>query len=225
MRTYFITGASRGIGRATALALAEPGAMLALAGRTTAALEELALEVQERGAQALVVPLDLRDLDGLEAAAESALGVLGGLDVLINNGGIFNVRSLEHTDAAFFEDMLRVNLTAPLVLARTCLGALRASSSAVVLNVLSIAAETGFPANSAYSASKYGLRGLSDVWRAELEGLGIQVRAVYPQGTDTAIFDDVPGDWDRASMDTPEAVAELIVRATLPDAPDELRMY
>jgi len=225
MRTYFITGASRGIGRATALALAEPGAMLALAGRTTAALEELALEVQERGAQALVVPLDLRDLDGLEAAAESALGVLGGLDVLINNGGIFNVRSLEHTDAAFFEDMLRVNLTAPLVLARTCLGALRASSSAVVVNVLSIAAETGFPANSAYSASKYGLRGLSDVWRAELEGLGIQVRAVYPQGTDTAIFDDVPGDWDRASMDTPEAVAELIVRATLPDAPDELRMY
>jgi len=225
MRTYFITGASRGIGRATALALAEPGATLALAGRTTAALEELALEVQELGAQALVVPVDLRDLEGLEAAAQSALEVLGGLDVLINNGGIFNVRSLEHTDPAFFEDMLRVNLTAPLALTRTCLGALRASSSAVVVNVLSIAAETGFPANSAYSASKYGLRGLSDVWRAELGELEIQVRAVYPQGTDTSIFDDVPGDWDRSSMDSVEDVAKLIVRATMPDAPDELRMY
>ena len=225
MRTYFITGASRGIGRATALALAAPGATLALAGRTTAALEELALEVQERGAQALVVPVDLRDLEGLQAAAQSALEVLGGLDVLINNGGIFNVRSLEHTDPTFFEDMLRVNLTAPLVLARACLGALRKSSSAVVVNVLSIAAETGFPANSAYSASKYGLRGLSDVWRAELGEMAIQVRAVYPQGTDTSIFDDVPGDWDRSSMDSVEDVAKLIVQATMPDAPDELRMY
>lgn len=225
MRRYFISGASRGIGRATALALAGPDSIIALAGRSINALEEVALEVTERGGQALVAPMDLRDLDEVARAANAAMDLMGGVDVLINNGGIFNTGKLEVTDAAFFEDMLRVNLTAPLVLAQTLLPGLRASASAVIINVLSIAAETAYPENSAYSASKYGLRGLSDVWRAELESEGIRVCSIYPKGTDTSIFDDVPGDWDRSSMDAPEAVAELIVRATQAGAPDELRMY
>lgn len=225
MPKIFLTGASRGIGRAAALALAAPGTRITLAGRTTEALDNVALEVNARGGQAFVTPLDLREPEQILRAAHSATEAMGGVDVLINNGGIFDIRALEATDTAFFEDTLRVNLTAPLILARELLPALRESDAAVIVNVLSVAAETAFPGNSAYSASKFGLRGLSDVWRAELTDQGIAVRTVYPKGTDTSIFDDVPGDWDRASMDRPEDVAKLILRALEPDAPDELRMY
>ena len=225
MRRYFLTGASRGIGRATALALAGPDTVITLAGRSVNALDEVALGVAARGGQALVAPMDLRDLDEVERAANAAVELMGGVDVLINNGGIFNTRKLDVTDATFFEDMLRVNLTAPLVLTQTLLPGLRASQAGLIINVLSIAAESAYPENSAYSASKYGLRGLSDVWREELKPEGIRVCSIYPKGTDTTIFDDVPGDWDRSSMDTPQAVAELIVRATQADAPNELRMY
>lgn len=225
MRKILITGASRGIGRATALALAGPDTHLALAGRSRATLTDTVQAVEERGGQAHAFPMDLRDLAQVEAAARAVQTALGGLDVLINNAGIFDVRPLAETDAAFFEDMLRVNLTAPLVLTRALLPALTASADAAIINVLSIAAEVGFPANSAYSASKYGLKGLSDVWRSELAESGIRVCSVYPKGTDTSIFDGVPGAWDRSAMDAPEAVAALIVRALAPDAPDELRMY
>jgi 3-oxoacyl-[acyl-carrier protein] reductase len=225
MRRYFLTGASRGIGRATALALAGPDTVITLAGRSVNALDEVALEVAQRGGQALVALMDLRDLVEVERAANAAMELMGGVDVLINNGGIFNTRKLDVTDAVFFEDMLRVNLTAPLVLTQTLLPGLRASAAGVIINILSIAAETAYPENSAYSASKFGLRGLSDAWREELKPDGIRVCSIYPKGTNTTIFDDVPGDWDRSTMDAPEAVAELIVRATQAGAPDELRMY
>jgi NAD(P)-dependent dehydrogenase (short-subunit alcohol dehydrogenase family) len=226
MRKILITGASRGIGRATALALAGAETHLALSGRSIEALADTVRAVEQRGGHAHAVPMDLRDLAQVESAAHAVVAALGGLDALVHNAGIFDVRPLAETDTAFFEDMLRVNLTAPMVLTRALMPALASSPKAAIVNVLSIAAEMGFPGNSAYSASKYGLRGLSDVWRPELAESGIRVCSVYPKGTDTSIFDGVPGDWDRAAMDPPEAVAALIVRAVNDEsAPAELRLY
>lgn len=231
MRHALVTGAGRGIGRHTALALADAGPLaVVLMARSEDELAAVATEVRERGGEAHVVAADLCGDGQPEAACARALELLGGrLDLLVNNAGAFDLRDLEQVDRAFWDRMLAVNLTAPAFAVRACLPGLRAAAAAggapAVVQVASIAAEVGFPGNAAYGASKYGLRGLSDCLRAELEPAGIAVRTVYPKGTDTSIFDDVAGDWDRATMDRPEDVAALIVRAAEPGAPDELRMY
>jgi NADP-dependent 3-hydroxy acid dehydrogenase YdfG len=82
-----------------------------------------------------------------------------------------------------------------------------------VFNIASVAAKRGFPGNVAYCASKYALRGLSDALREDLRPKGVRVSTVYPGATDTAIFDRVPGAWDRTKMNRPEDVAEVIWRA------------
>jgi len=231
MRRALITGAGRGIGRHTALALARHDHWhLVLLARSREELERVAREVRELGSSCDVVAVDLTGDGEPEAACAAALELLGGrLDLLVNNAGAFDLCDLADLERAFWDRMLELNLTVPAFATRACLPGLQASAVAdrapVVVQVASIAAEVGFPGNAAYGASKYGLRGLSDSLRAELEPTGIAVRTVYPGATDTSIFDDVEGDWDRATMDRPEDVAELIRRAAEPDAPNELRMY
>lgn len=219
-----ITGAGRGIGRATAVLLAGSGAKLALMARSSDQLEEVAREVRERGGEASVHPVDLADPAAIEAVAQAAIRALGGaLDGLIHNAGLFDMRPIEDMTLAFWERMLRVNLTAPMLLTRACLEALEAGVDPVIVHVASVAAEEGFPGNTAYCASKYGLKGLADALRCDLAPRGIAVRTVYPGATATTIFDDVAGGWDKSSMASPTSVAELISAALLPDAPDDLR--
>ena len=231
MRHALITGAGRGIGRHTALALARESAWrLALVARSAQELEHVAVEVQRAGSHAHGLTADLTAADQPDAVAAAALECLDGrLDLLVNNAGSFDVRDLEQLDRPFWDRMLALNLTVPAFLAKACLGSLEVAAAAggspAIVQVASIAAEQGFEGNAAYCSSKYGLRGLSDALRAELAPRGISVRTVYPKATDTEIFDDVQGDWDRSTMDAPEDVAELIRQAAEPDAPDELRMY
>jgi NADP-dependent 3-hydroxy acid dehydrogenase YdfG len=97
------------------------------------------------------------------------------------------------------------------------LNALEEGERTVVINVASGAAKQGFPGNTAYCASKYGLKGFGDALRIDLAEKGIRVVTVYPRGTDTTIFDDVPGDWDRSKMNTAEEVAEVIFSAVSAD--------
>jgi len=229
MRTALITGAGRGIGHHVALQLAAEPMRLVLVARSIDELRATASAVEALGGQAHCVTADLADATQLEAAAAQAIEHLDGrLDVLINNAGIFDMRPLESLERGFWDRMLAVNLTAPTFLAKACLPGLRASAKAggspVLVNVSSIAGEQGFPENAAYCASKYGLRGLSDALRVELEPEGIAVRTVFPGGTDTSIFDDVAGDWDRSTMARPEDVAALIASATVSGALDDLRM-
>ena len=101
------------------------------------------------------------------------------------------------------------------------LRALEESPRAHVFNMSSVAGRRPFPGNAAYCASKYGLRGLSDVLRLDLQPLGIRVSTVYPGATDTSIFDGIPGEWERSLMNRPEDVAEVVWRAyTSPSAAD-----
>ncbi|MDF1799758.1 MAG: SDR family NAD(P)-dependent oxidoreductase [Planctomycetota bacterium] len=229
MRNAIITGAGRGIGHHVALHLAAEPMRLVLVARSLDELRATASGVEARGGEAHCVTADLADPAQLEAAASQALELLEGrVDVLINNAGIFDMRPLDGLERTFWDRMLAINLTAPTFLTKACLPGLRASAAAggspALVNVSSIAGEQGFPDNSAYCASKYGLRGLSDALRVELEPEGIVVRTVYPGGTDTSIFDDVAGDWDRSTMARPEDVAALIASAIEPDAPDDLHM-
>ena len=224
-RRVLLTGAGRGIGRAVALAFAREGAALALLARSRDELEAVAEEVHELGGAAHVLTVDLASASAITAACEEALAALGGgLDVLVNNAGIFDVCPIEQLTLELWERFLAINLTAPMLVTQASLLGLAVGREPVAIFIASIAAETGFPGNTAYCASKYGLRGFADALREELAPRGIAVRSVYPRGTDTTIFDAVEGDWDRASMDLPESVAELVLLASRAGARSDLRM-
>jgi 3-oxoacyl-[acyl-carrier protein] reductase len=215
-----ITGGGRGIGRAIALRFARAGASVALLARTRSELESVADEVQRAGGRALALTLDLTDSAAIAPCIDEALAWHGGaLDLLVNNAGVFEPRPVDELDDSSWSRTLAVNLTAPWLVTRRCLPALRAGERPQVTMINSTAGLEPYEGSAAYCASKYGLRGLADVLRLELAADGVRVASVYPRGTDTTIFDGLPGDWDRASMDRPEDVAEVVWDAwSAPDA-------
>ncbi len=214
-KRVIITGAGRGIGRAIACRFAREGDRVVLCSRSMHELRAVADEVAQLGGSGTPITMDVSDPHSIRAAIESALDELGGLDVLINNAGIFAVAPLAELELEPWEHMLRVNLTGPLLVTQAALPALL-ESRGCVLNISSVAGQQGFPGSSAYCASKYGLRGLSDALREEVRDAGVRVATIYPGGTDTTIFDGVPGDWDRSTMNSPEEVAEVVWRASRP---------
>ena len=203
-----VTGGGRGIGRAICQRLAREGAAVAVAARTHAEVEAVAREVDALGGEGSAIELDMSSRDSIRRAVEDAVHVLGGLDVLVNNAGIFEVAPLAELEEAAWERLLRINLTGPFLATRAALPALL-ESRGVILNVSSVAGLQGFPGSTGYCATKYGLRGLGDALREELRETGVRVATLYPGGTDTTIFDAVPGEWDRSTMNTPEEVAEV----------------
>jgi NADP-dependent 3-hydroxy acid dehydrogenase YdfG len=233
-RSALVTGASRGIGLATARALAGAGARVALLARTADALEAAARAIAtDTGADALPVPCDVRDGDAVDAALAVVGEWCGGpLDLLVNNAGIFELAAVAATEPARFLATLDANLVAPFRLTRAVLPAMLARGAGHIVTVGSIADRLAFPENGAYAASKFGLRGLHEVLRAELRGSGVRVSLVSPGPVDTPLWDAVdpdtrPGFTPRAAMLGADAVAAAILYVvTAPAAVnvDELRL-
>jgi NADP-dependent 3-hydroxy acid dehydrogenase YdfG len=152
--------------------------------------------------------------------------------VLVNNAGVFPLAPVEETSAADFAATLDANLVAPFAFARAFVGEMRARGSGHLVTVGSVADRMTFPENGAYAASKYGLRALHEVLRAELRGSGVRASLVSPGPVDTPLWDAIgpderPGFTPRAQMLSAAAVAEAIVWVVgQPDAVnvDELRL-
>ena len=206
-----VTGASAGIGLALAAGLVEDGYRVALLGRAAGRLEAAA---RETGAE-LALVCDLRDPTAVDTAIARIEKGFGRLDVLVNNAGQGRFLSLAETSEADWEAMIGTNLTGAWRITRRCLPLLLASRGALV-NIISVAGRQGFASNSAYCASKFGLRGLAEALREELRGQGLRVINIYPGATDTPFWDTVSGTWDRSRMLRPEDVARA--------ARDALRM-
>jgi NADP-dependent 3-hydroxy acid dehydrogenase YdfG len=209
-----VTGGGRGIGRAIALRFAREGARVAVAARTRSQIDAVAAEVERAGGSGLAVEMDVTDLASVERAVAAVLAWTEGvLDVLVNNAGVFAIHSFESLAPATWYRMVATNLTGPFHVTLLALRGLEQSRRGHVFNVSSIAGKQAFPGNVAYCATKHGLRGFGDALRLDLASRGIRVSTVYPSATDTSIFDDVPGQWDRARMHRPEDVAELVWQA------------
>lgn len=206
MKRIFITGASRGIGRAIAEKLAASGITLLLHGRDRGALEETRRAVEAKGAQAIPLLYDLSD----ESEVDNLIGAVGAdpLDVLINNAGIAIVKPLDLVSLDEWNKTLAVNVTAPFLLTKKLGANMKAGAS--VVNVLSIAAKTGFANWSCYCMSKFALDGFSQSIREEFRPRGIRVLNIYPAATDTEIWKPIEGDWPREKMMGPEEIAEAI---------------
>lgn len=233
-RTALVTGASRGIGAATAGALAAAGARVALLARTAPALDALAAAMVVAGSvDPLPVACDLRDPAAVADAAARLTHAFGGPpDVLVNNAGVFAVAPAHETDADDFAALLDANLVAPFRLVRTFLPAMRARGSGHVVTVGSVADRRAFPGNAAYASAKFGLRGLHEVLREELRGTGVRATLVSPGPVDTPLWDALDPDHregftPRAAMLSADAVADAVCYAVTRQAAvnvDELRL-
>lgn len=214
-QSALVTGASRGIGLAIARSLAGAGASVVLVARGEAALRAAAEEVG-----GLALPADISDPAGVEALVEAVGEAFGASapQILVNAAGVFELAPLAETDPSAFDRALAVNLRGPFLLIRAFLPGMLARGSGHVVTIGSVAGRLAFPSNGAYSASKFGVRGMHAVLDAELRGSGVRATLVEPAATDTPIWDTIdrdrnPGLPPRAAMLTPEAVADAVLYA------------
>ena len=179
-KTIVLTGASSGIGRALALALARQRPRLALAARDTESLADVAEECRALGAEAVVVPTDVSEPAAAAFLIETAVSSFGGIDVLVNNAGVsMMARFDEVTDLSVFESLMRVNYLGCVYLTHHALPFLKASRGQVVV-MASLAGLTGVPTRTGYAASKHAVIGFYDSLRIELAGSGVDVTVIAP---------------------------------------------
>lgn len=214
-RIALVTGASRGIGRAVAVALAREGAQLVLLARTKAGLEEVDDEI----GGATLVPMDMTDYQAIDRLGAALYERHGKLDILIGNAGILgNLSPVGHTDPKVWEQVIATNLTANWRLLRSMDPLLRQSDAGRVVMVTSTVGASPRAYWSAYAVSKAGLDNLTLMYAAEVEKTPIRVNLVNPGGTRTRMRAHAyPGE-NPETLKTPEDVASLFVELSLPSS-------
>ena len=221
-----VTGASRGIGRATALALAGAGAHVIAVARTVGALEEIDDAARAAGSSATLVPLDLRDYAGIFRLAAALNERYQRLDVLVGNAGVVGQRSpLDHIDPQNWDEVMAVNVTANWHLIRAMDPLLRRSAAGRVTFITSGAATHARAYSGAYSVSKAALDALARVYAAETESTAVRVNLFNPGPTRTRMRAQVMPGEDPMTLPTPEAVAEKILPLCLPSCGDTGKLY
>lgn len=211
-RSALVTGASRGIGRAAARALAGAGARVGLVARNREALEGLATET---GGWALPCDVSVREeLERLGTRFREAAG--DAPDIVVTAAGVFTLAGVDRFSADDLDEALAVNLKGSVLVVRALLGDLLARGSGTLILIGSVAGREALPGNACYGASKFGLRGFHQVLLEEIRGTGVRASLLEPGATDTSLWDPLDPDRspdlpDRTAMLRPEDVAEGIL--------------
>jgi 3-oxoacyl-[acyl-carrier protein] reductase len=214
-----VTGAGRGIGRATAMALARRGVVAVLVARTQSEIELVAGEVEEAGSTALPVVADIGREDDVAGMVDQTLQTYGRVDILVNNAGTaVPDRPVVDTSLADWERIIRVNLTGPFLCARAVLPIMMRQRSGKIVNVASIGGRVGFAGIAAYGAAKAGLLHFTTSLAAEVKRFGIDVNAVCPSGTDTRMLHETGRAKGRTNLIRPEEIANVIVFLVSPES-------
>ena len=223
-RVAFITGAARGQGRATALALAKNGADIAAfdvgvkieypayAYGTGEELKSLKAEIEALGRRCEIFAGDVRDDKAVTAAVEGTVAAFGKIDILFNNAGICAYAKLHEMTDAEWDAMIDINLKGPFIVTRRVAPYMMAQKSGVIINNSSVMGLRGGNRLSHYTASKWGLTGLTKAWAIELAPYNIRVVSIHPTGVNTPMNDGL------AAMEgkTPEEIAEASAGNLLP---------
>ncbi len=209
-KVAIVTGASRGIGRAIALMLGTEGAIVVLAARTKQLLEKVAAQVRNEGGQAIVVPFDLEDEESIKKLVQTVREKFSRLDILINNAGVTHSAPLDKTATGDWDRLMRINARGPFILCRETLPMLKKAESGYIINISSVVGVKGYPLQSAYTASKHALRGMSISLSEELRGTNVRVHVLCPGGVDTELVSQVRPDIKTDELIKPEEIAELV---------------
>jgi NAD(P)-dependent dehydrogenase (short-subunit alcohol dehydrogenase family) len=225
-RIALITGATRGIGRALALALARAGAHVVATGRTQGALEELDDAVRAAGSTATLVPLEMRDYPGIYRLAEALNERHQRLDILVGNAAIAGQRSpLGHVEPKAWDEAMAVNVTANYHLIRALDPLLRRSDAGRAVFMTSGAATRARAYSGPYSVSKAALNVLARTYAAETDATPVRVNLFNPGPTRTRMRAQVMPGEDPMTLPTPEEVAETIVPLCLPSFSETGKLY
>jgi 3-oxoacyl-[acyl-carrier protein] reductase len=192
-RTALVTGASQGIGRACALALAKAGARVALAARNEAKLAEVAAEIAAAGGTAHTFTIDVASEDSIKAGAKAAIAHFGSIEILVNNAGITHDTLLLRMKRADWDSVIQTNLTGVFLMTQALLSPMLKARWGRILNITSIVGQTGQAGQANYAASKAGVIGFTKAMARELASRGVTVNAVAPgyiETAMTAVLDD-----------------------------------
>ena len=203
-----LIGASRGIGQATALALAAPQHHLVLAARNETLLDATAAAVRSNVASVVTVGCDVTDEMQVRRLMEISASITGYIHVLVNSAGTAIVKPFDEHTLEEWHTTIETGLTGTFLACKHAVSAM--PSGGLIINIASVASRQGIPTWSAYCAAKYGLLGFSNAIREELRPRGIRVTVVLPAATDTPLWDTVPGEWNRTTMLQPADVARAV---------------
>ena len=196
-----ITGASSGIGEATALALAQAGVKLVLAARREERLEALAQKIKGIEGEAVVFAADLRDADKAEACIEKAAQAFGRIDILVNNAGTMLLSPIDRAEPSDWQSMLEINLLSLMYTSRAALIKMRAQSSGHIVNLSSVAGRSAGPTAGGYNASKWGVNGFSEALRREAHRDGVRVTVIEPGVVATELTEHIPDEETRTNYE------------------------
>src|ERR1700686_5010030 len=191
-RVALVTGASQGIGRATALALARAGARVAAAARNTGKLAEVVAEIIADGGDAIAVPMDVADAEQVKAGFRQTIEKFGKLDILVNNAAITRDGLAVRMKVEDWDAVLRTNLTGAHLCAQQAMSVMMRARYGRIINVASVVAETGNPGQVNYVAAKAGLIGLTRALALEIASPNITVNAVAPGFITSPMTDPLP---------------------------------
>ena len=208
-----ITGASKGIGKATALALSRYDLELFITARNENALKNLATKIQSNNVPCSYHVAELGDTNQIDQLVEQIKAKKKKLSLLVHCAGVAFVKPFHELTLAQWKESLDINLTATFYLTQKCFPLLGTGSKIIFVN--SVGGKRTFSNWSAYCASKYGLRALADTMRQELQSKGIKVTSIYPASVDTPLHDNLPHSWDRTKMLSSDVVADMIVSCYL----------
>ncbi len=211
-RVALVTGASQGIGKATALALARAGAHVALVARRPAPLEEAAAAVRALGRQALAVPADVSDEVQARQAVRRAIAHFGRLDMLVANAGVYYRSPIRQLETEILHRSLAVNFYGSVYPVVEALPHMLSRDEGHIVLVTSMDGKKGIPPDAPYVAAKFALAGFGDVLRQELHGTGVGASVLFPGRVDTPMIADLEVPWLSAKI-PPEAVARAVLRA------------
>ncbi len=210
-KVAIVTGASRGIGRAISVALAQESATIVLAARSIRQLQETAEQVTKAGGQARIVHVELTEEQSIRNLVQVTGEKLGRLDILVNNAGVTHSAELEKTSTEDWQRCISINARAPFILCREALPLLKKSQAAHIINIASVVGVKGYPLQSAYTASKHALRGMTMSLAEEMRGSNIRVHLLCPGGVDTDMVDRVRPDIAKDELIKPQEIAELVL--------------
>ncbi|MEL7350185.1 MAG: SDR family oxidoreductase [Cyanobacteria bacterium P01_A01_bin.116] len=216
-RRVLITGASSGIGKASAEAFAQAGFDVALVARSQNKLRELATHLRQLGIEAHAFALELADLTQVKANIKKVVAAIGSVDVLINSAGMGYTGKLGDMPIADWQRVMDLNVTSVFQVTQAVLPTMREQGNGLIINIASIAARQSFPNWGAYGVSKAALVALSEAIATEEAEYGIRVVTLSPGAVNTPIWDTdtVQADFDRSAMLKPETIAQTILHTAL----------